>query len=266
MTVAEKILVVVSSNRDTHPGLERIKRLTSEAGKAIDLEVIIQVMANLEYVERELHQTTITRDFDWIHTFKSDIDELGIKNRLLVSWSSDWAQSLVDAVEEYGITLAFVPFYGTLRASMLSDERWKFLRKTRVPVMLAVDSDDASRGKILASVKSQDPQYDSRNAAVLAMTQRTAQIFGSEIHVVNAYSDSMDFPDRGQLAKAAGIDADRVHIKVGDPEDVIRDVATEQGIDLVLIASQRRQGFKGRLRGNTVEKIVGKLDCDILMI
>jgi universal stress protein E len=266
VSASEKVLVVINPNRDSQPALERVAQMSRQAESQQESEYVFLVLANLEYVNREQDRCTVTQDVNWLVSINSQIDALNVKSQVLISWSSDWAQTLVDTIDEMGITFCVVPFYDKARSKLLSDERWQLLRKSKVAVLLAMDNHSYSGNKVLATLKSQDSDYDSRNAGVLEVANTMVQMFGSEIHVANAYADSMEFPDRAALAKTAATDTDKVHIKVGNPEDVICDVATEQDIDLVLIASQRRQGLKGRLRGNTVEKIVGKLECDIMMI
>lgn len=84
--------------------------------------------------------------------------------------------------------------------------------------------------------------------------------------MVNSYEDSMEYPDRAKIAAMANIPNDRIHVKNGEPEDVICATADQIDADIILIASQQRKGLRGALRGNTIEKILQRLDRDVLMI
>lgn len=267
-----KVLVVVDPCQDTHPALERMfavyANYTEEQLRSEAAEVVILILANQESMDSSYTSSFIARDYQWF------IDMFGEASgtdyaTVLTAWGGDWAQTIVDVCDDYDITFTMVPFYGEVRNHILSDERWKLLRKSKQPVMLVSQSTDQSadaQRKVLAAIKAQDPEYDGLNRDVLEQAQLICGFLGSELHVVNAYADSMDYPDRGRIAAMAGIDNDHVHVKVGAPDEVICDVASDIGAAVVMIASQRRTGLRSRFRGNTVEKIVGRLEADILMI
>lgn len=267
-----KVLVVVDPSQDTHPALERMFAVyagySEEQLRSDPTEVVILILANQESMDSSYSASFIARDFQWF------VDMFGEASgsdyaTVLTAWGGDWAQTIVDVCDEYDITFTMVPFYGEVRNHILSDERWKLLRKSTQPVMLvSQDSDGASdaQRKVLAAIKAQDPEYDGLNRDVLEQAQLICSFLGSELHVVNAYADSMDYPDRARIANMAAIDNDQVHVKVGAPDEVICDIAKDIDAAVVMIASQRRTGLRSRFRGNTVEKIVGRLDADILMI
>ncbi len=81
--------------------------------------------------------------------------------------------------------------------------------------------------------------------------------------MVNAYSDSLHYPDRAQLATKTGVDSNKIHVKGGSPEDVIAEVAKEVNADVVVIGTRKRSS---RWRGNTAERIITRVNCDILAI
>ena len=81
---------------------------------------------------------------------------------------------------------------------------------------------------------------------------------------VNAFRDFRGVPDRQALIKETGIDSDRIHIKLGEPEKVIVDQARALDASLVVVGNSARSGLAAAVHGNTVEKILDKLDCDIL--
>lgn len=56
------------------------------------------------------------------------------------------------------------------------------------------------------------------------------------------------------------------HIKQGDPERVIPNIANDLKADLTIIGTIGRKRLKGKLIGNTAEGILGRLYTDILTI
>jgi universal stress protein E len=68
------------------------------------------------------------------------------------------------------------------------------------------------------------------------------------------------------LINSCGIASERVHIRMGEPEEVIVQSATEMQANLVVVGNSARTGLAAVMRGNTVEKVLDRLDCDVLSL
>ncbi len=88
----------------------------------------------------------------------------------------------------------------------------------------------------------------------------------ADLHLVNADPDSEHFAHPPDLAKKVGIERARAHSKQGKPAEVIEDTASTIGAELVMIGSVGRSGLSGVYIGNTAEKILGRLECDELIL
>ena len=86
----------------------------------------------------------------------------------------------------------------------------------------------------------------------------------AEVHVVNAFPDFRVKPDRKELMDVSGVESERVHIKLGSPDKVIVDVAKSLDASMVIVGNSHRSGLAAMLHGNTAEKILDKLDCNVL--
>ena len=60
------------------------------------------------------------------------------------------------------------------------------------------------------------------------------------------------------------IDSDKMRVRLGEPEDVIVDNARELNASLVVVGNAARSGLSALMNGNTVEKIVDRVHCDVL--
>ncbi len=58
----------------------------------------------------------------------------------------------------------------------------------------------------------------------------------------------------------------RCHLVLGSPEEAIPKFATREGIDLIVMGTVARTGIPGLLIGNTAEKILDSVECDVLSI
>jgi universal stress protein E len=85
-----------------------------------------------------------------------------------------------------------------------------------------------------------------------------------EVHVVNAFMDFKAVPDRQELIRISGVESKKIHIMRGEPEKVIVAQAKKLDVSLIVVGNSARSGFSAALHGNTVEKMLDKLRCDVL--
>lgn len=265
MPSEETILVLVDPTKDTHPAMERAVTSVKLRKDGATAKLLILVAVDPKVVNTHDSDLDLTRDDLWVKGLRKSVEDAGLEYSTLVSWSPDWAETVLSVVDKYDVNLTMIPFYG-VRKNVLSDEKWQLLRNAKTPVLLVKEGSAETRNTILASVKVQDSNYEELNAKVIARGHFAAKLYGAELHVVNAYSDSMDYPDRAKVVQLANLPNEQVHVTVGDPDKVISEVANEINSDMVMLGTQRRQGIRAALRGNTIEKIVGGLDRDIMML
>ncbi len=68
------------------------------------------------------------------------------------------------------------------------------------------------------------------------------------------------------LAKANGIDSVYTHLVEGNPRDALPFFARERKADLVVMGAIARWGLARKIIGNTAEKVLDDLPCDILIV
>ncbi len=266
MSDTNNLLVLVDPTKDTHPALDRAALNASLRKDNAKSKIIVLLAVDPEVDNLDATNPKITRPVSWIQEQLANISERSIDHEIVISWATDWAHTAINMIEANDIDMIMVPFYGNTKKHVLSDEKWKLLRNAQVPTILVSPHSDEMRNVILASIRSQEPSYAELNQRVIERGQEGARIYGAELHIVNAYKDSMDFPDRVKIAKMADIPNEHVHVMVGNPATVIHELATKLHADTVLIGNNRRKGLKGKLRGNTIEKIVEHLGRDVIMI
>jgi universal stress protein E len=115
-------------------------------------------------------------------------------------------------------------------------------------------------------IGSGDQNRGQLNESVLNFCQRFTAPNPADVFFVNAYKDLPTRPDRGTLVRSCGVDKDRIFIELGDPDKVIVDKANELGANLVVIGNSARSGLAALMKGNTAEKVLDQLDCDLLAL
>ncbi len=171
---------------------------------------------------------------------------------------------------------------------------WELVRNSPVPLLLVKKRGQYSAPRILAAV---DPSHAFAKTArlddaVLAAAGRLADALRGRLHVVHAYIPSLlDMPTEvsspevaanlfGHAHKEAGerldktlraarlgkLAANRRHLVAQHPIDAIPQVARECGSDVVVMGALSRSGLKGFFIGNTAERLLDALPCDLLVV
>ena len=85
-------------------------------------------------------------------------------------------------------------------------------------------------------------------------------------HVVNAYKGAEDFPDRDLMGRLSGLPRENLHRDMGKPEDVIAGVAEKINADMIVIGISSRTGLAARLSSHTTEKVMEKVEIDVVAL
>ncbi|BFM13957.1 hypothetical protein R50073_01400 [Maricurvus nonylphenolicus] len=260
----ETVIVLVDPCHYHQPALDNFVQMVKSAEDNSDIEVLVAISPTSKESENlDLISCSNTWLEDKVHT---PLKELHIPYSLQFIWTYNWDEAVLKVSKQNDAILTIVPYYSDLPGTFFNDDKWKLLRKASNPILISSDQDYSKANTILCTLKTQDNKYAERNQRVVEAAESLSSLFGLDTHAVNAYNDSMEYPDRAQIASQTGIDNDKIHVKIGDPQDVICKVAEDIDANLVLIASQQRSGLHGALRGNMIEKIVERMDRSILMI
>lgn len=165
---------------------------------------------------------------------------------------------------------------------------WQLLRECPIPVLIARDRVRKSAGRVLATVDlgSEESVQKALNRRVLAVAADLAQRLGAELHVlyaipVSVLAQDLDLVDGralerrvrrslatdvAALAAEYGIPAKHVTLRAGPPERVIDGVASKLKASLVVMGTLGRKGVKGRLLGNTAERVLHANRSNVLAL
>ncbi|MCV6604006.1 MAG: universal stress protein [Porticoccaceae bacterium] len=262
MSAQETVLVVVDPQRDTHPALERAIANAKIRTREEQSRLVILVTPDTD----DLAKQPVMKGQPWLTGLLSLAFQDKVDYQLELAWGAALQQVLNSAVEKYQADMVMLPLYKNGDDKVLNDERWHFLRNAQTPVLLIRPENNRPRKKLLAAVKVQDPKYLQLNQSVANRGHWAAQRYNAELHLVNCYSDSMNFPDRSAIARLADVPNERIHVQQGAPDQVIPSLAKNLDADMILMGTQRRSGIKGALRGNTVEKVIRGLPQDVMML
>lgn len=272
-TPSRTIFVVVDPSQDKPLALQRVMNIADpnigdvpEYYQSAKVHIFLAV--DSDNTDTSAGNPAIHRPGRWFFDqVVEPLEKSGINFELEMSWSSDWYGSIVQEAERANAELIMLPLVSTPseKGRIFNESIWRLMRTAKSPVMVIRPNSPTQRKVILSAIniQSHKPEYQRLNDLIIERTQGIARAHNAELHFVNAYSDSLHYPDRSQLATKTGVASANIHVKAGNPEDVIAEVAREIGADVVVLGTRTRGS---RWRGNTAERIVTRVDCDILAI
>lgn len=266
MATNRKIFVIIDATQEQHLALERLI-ITSEIEEP-DSHIHLFISVDPEKTSLDAGNDSLYRDDQWLKGITNKLDRTGTRYSFEFCWSNEWQKAVLRSAKRFQPDHIFMPA-PLGRKSLFSNEQWALLRTSVAPVSIVRSEDIKPRRKLLAAIniqKHDDPAYARLNEKILAKGQEVAGHYGADFYVINAYKDSMHFPDRQKIMRLSGLPTDRVHVEEGDPANVISRYAKEIDADTVVIGTMARQGAAALMRGNTSEKVLNKLDLDVIAL
>jgi nucleotide-binding universal stress UspA family protein len=172
-----------------------------------------------------------------------------------------------------------------LRRAIITPDDWQLLRNCPVPVLMVKTDTPWLGGSILAAVDvgNSDGEHRALNAGIVSAGQDIATLAMCALHVVCAHPSAMlssadpvfqlketivkRYRDRlAEVQEEFLIDDECIHLEQGPAEVIIPFVAKKLNVALTVIGSVGRTGISASLFGNTAEKILDSLECDVLVI
>lgn len=165
---------------------------------------------------------------------------------------------------------------------------WQLIRECPIPFMLTAGKTWRKKPRILASVDfaTEVKSKQQLNDKIATQARKLAEKLDDELHLafalevpevladldlINPRKYAADKkkllqPRIEQFCSKHNIDPNNVHISQGPAEKVIPSIANKLKADLVIAGTVGRKGIKGKLIGNTAEKILANLYTDILTL
>ncbi len=269
MSVQQKLFVVVDPNDETHVALERA--IITAALHTTKPYIYVFVAVDGDAVDTRASNDNLFRDQRWFdEQIKQPLTSAGLDYLIEVSWSTEWQASIMQSAKRFGADLIYLPVHAkqSSRRFTFTESKWELLKGAYCPVVLVRPGAKEQRKVILAAVNFQAQREVQKelNKLILEQARHFAEVYGAELHVVNGYLDSMNYPDRGKLAKETQLPAERIHVKNGYTSDVVSQVAADISADLVVMGTLGQNGMATSRRGNTAERLIAALDDDVMVI
>jgi universal stress protein E len=208
-------------------------------------------------------------------------DTCGVPFTTELLWNKRWYEMALHSVARSGCDLVIKSSFHHSRAkrffSKTSD--YTLMRFCACPILFTHQSQEWRSDKILACVdlESDNPQHKRLNNVIIRNARAVAEIIGMDLYIASVFEKAIDetrFPIKSdasheigkELAKLYGVDADRIYLRQGAVAETLVDICKEIDPSILLIGTIARTGIRGKLIGNTAEKLLDTVDADVLTV
>jgi universal stress protein E len=302
MAAFRNILVAVKDpDAKVLPALDKAARLAKAFGARLDLfhgitEPVLAdtyLYANGDF--RKLRHDTRARYRERLEALAKPVRDQGIEVRVCADWDFPPHEAIVRHTRRHKCDLIVAECHQGHRTLpwLLHLTDWELLRTSPVPVLLVKSGATWQDVNVLAAIDpahalAKPTKLDSR---ILSTAANFANALNGSMHVVHSYipvpAGTVPMLGGGsslligevakgseRRAKAAFIPAiaayrlprSRQHLVQGLPFDTIPEVANEIGSGLVVMGAVSRSGLKRVFIGNTAERLLNQLRCDVLVV
>jgi len=262
-----KFLVVVDPSHEQHVALDRmVDIIRQQQGRDIEIHLYIGFESD-DKSDPDLPEEVVCGR-EWRRALFRPLIELGVEFTAELFWTRHWRNSIVGAASRYGCDEIMLSKSSAENKRGITDSKWELLRRADCEVVIVGSDTSGGLKCILAAVdtQSKNDEDEAMNKKILERGKYLAEFYGADLHVVNAYKDSEDFPDRGLIQRMSEVPMENIHRDMGRPEDVIYDVAQKINADFVILGTKPHHSIRATLRGNTSEKVMDKLNIDVLAL
>lgn len=257
---SETILVAVDPSRHYHPALERVVLNARLSIYKPRLHLFIAVDVNAR--QQNPINENLYPSLQSLNDLVEAIEKEGLSCDCELYWAEQWQEGMLEVAKRIKADLIVMTDHSNIaRNIFLADSKWMLLRRAKRPVMLVRSGASDKREKVLAAVNMQAMGEEQQllNQRIVSFAKKMADQYAAELHIVNAYQDSMAYPDRGRLLRKLEVDSANVHVQKGSPETVVAEVAETLLADLVVIGTMARKSVMDAIRGHTSERVLNNL-------
>jgi universal stress protein E len=294
MQSRQHILVIMDKPKHPQHAFERALTMQARNGAHLDLKAFVyhpmvdQAATFDTHQRRKLKAAMLRERTEWLRGQVLDagaaFDDVSIE----AVWSKDLAGCVAQAAASLGYDLVVKSVHSSRRTLAHTPTDWALLRDCRAPVLLVTGRSWARKPVVLATLDLQrgDSAHLRLNKRVLEAAQRLATTYGGTVHCVHAIEISRVLADLDiipasrvtrrvreavaeplrELLAPYRVPAARVHMPTGKVGQVVSGVARKINADLVVMGTTARHGLQALAIGNSAERVLAKVPCDVLAL
>ncbi len=296
-----RILVTVADcGAKPTPALAKAVALARRTGATITLfhslyspEIAGESLFSPEALPRDI-ETAVRARKQLLEGLARPLRADGLQVRIRVRWDYPVYESIVREAlrEKSDLVVAESHRHTRLARVVLSNTDWQLIRLCPAPVLFVKTARPYERARVLAAV---DPLHAhakpaALDADILAAAHQLAGAFSGMLHAIHVYQLATPFT-AGVLMEPVPLPVDvtsrqlerikreydalvdryelpprRRHLRAGAAAEEITAVAERITAGIVVMGAVSRSGLKRLFIGNTAERLIDRLNCDVLVL
>jgi len=233
------------------------------------------------YSRKDFKRKSLAEANDWLEDLMTPCKQSGVAYSTEVVWNSKWVASSVRAIEQSDCDLVIKSSYEHSKArrffSKTSD--YYLIQNCSRPILFTHRAQEWQSDRILAclDLETPDSAHTRLNTAILEDARAFADIVGMDLYIACAYQDSISRAQLGlessseaitaeQLGEHFGLAAERILLRQGNIVDALKAICAEADPSIMVMGTLARRGIRGKLIGNTAEKLLDSIDADLMTI
>ena len=264
------IFVVYDPTREEQLALDRAQLIAAETSASVHVFACIYGELDGKADKLQEIRSRLKQQKAQLDAAVAPLLAQGVEVSTEAEWDRDWYKAVVRASTRARADVVLKSSYKHRSSQRVLNKTSDFtlIRECLCPVLLVKEETPRNARKVLAAIdiREEKASYGKLNERIIDFTRQVMDSDSAEVHFINAHKDLASFPDRNALIRNCGVESDRIHIKLGKPEDVIAENARGLDVSLVVLGNSARTGLSALVNGNTVEKVVDKVECDILAL
>ena len=301
MQPVRKILVAVKNpDRRRHAVFDKAIRLAKTLGASVEFfhaisePVLLEIPTLTGTSLAEIKREALAHRQKRLDKLIDRACDQGVESSATVEWDFPPHEAIVRRAVRCRADLIIAECHeGRRHRWLMRLTDWELLRASPVPVLLLKSARPWRRNIVLAAV---DPSHThakpSRlDSLLVEKGQQLSKALRGTFHLMHAtypsafgltlgdptidavtLAETYDLQkaqarkEFGAFAKGAKVPRKHRHLIDGPPESGIAAVARKVGADVVVMGAVSRSGIKRLLIGNTAERVLGSINCDVLVV
>lgn len=259
------ILVVIDPTIVQQPAFERGLDSARDTGAVLHLYACVNEEAGYATAEEATLKVQPVLD-----ELTARVKDGGCEATNELEYAPGWAKRAIAAASRSGASMIFKNSFdhSSVQRELRATSDWTLLRMAKCPVLMVKNFQDWEHRRVLAAINpaSQEIAHVNLDKKIITLAQQLASTYGSDAHFVTAFQDLNHAPEAAKIAQQCNAQPEHVHLKQGKAAEVIRDVAAELEVDLIIVGTVARDGIKGRVVGNTCERLLDQTHSDLLVL
>jgi len=292
------ILVVVDFRQDEHFALPRALKLASKLGSEVTIvstayESFIDFIPSASAIDRRtIKEESLKLNTNHLKALVDELDIDGIEINYHSIWSSSIHTGLCHYIKEndFDLVAKTVRSHNALEKLLFTPTDWHLLRDTDTDILFVKNDRWPSSTNILGAINIDgDEAHVELNKKIIQTTVALAEICGSKANVLNVFpwpivqfekfSHLFDGKDlfleiqkehktavNEFVQSVAKINGKVVVAEGLEPEETLPEMVQSTRSELLVMGSVGRKGIKAAMIGNTAEKILDEIECEVLVL